>query len=394
MPVPVFSRIGMPALFSWARIVALPEWAAFASVSIRTRTGTPAFHLLMIALLYAVSVMNQKATSMATRSFWMSVTNGARQSSYAGSQSFSSAAARDGHKLMMKATAIAVRIAFPRIRISHVSHSANTAEPGGALGTFAKMGADRWEKLFLRCGIPPHARTVCRKRPVMDGSGGSERHRQLARQCFRGARPVDDAVDGWTPRTLSGARRAASKHHVNQRAGNPRCEGVALRRREPAPVNLLQLRQRAPEGNEISVSCRGQQRHQDEMSDVLDFVLRRLGQRRERVRLGRSTESGLPGWDRQHAVPLRRELDPRDQRTASIAAATTAAFDHQATRGKHPRADCRAPRPAHGEREGDGIQRDRIDLRQRATDRQRQLRSRSEPGVGRQCLFDRDVCAG
>src|SRR4051812_5065769 len=351
MPVPVFSRIGMPALFSWARIVALPEWAAFASVSIRTRTGTPAFHLLMIALLYAVSVMNQKATSMATRSFWMSVTSGTRQSSYAGSQSFSSAAARDGHKLMMKATAIAVRIAFPRIRISHVSHSAHTAEPGGALGTFAKMGADRWEKVFLRCGIPPHACTVCRKGAMIDGSSGSERHGQLARQCFRRDRAVDDAVDGWTPRTLSGARRAGTEHHVNQRAGHARCEGVALRRREPAPVNLLELRQRAPEGREISVSCRGQQRHQHEMRDVFDFVLRRLRQRGERVRLSRSTEPGLTGGDRQHAMPLGREFDARDQRPAAVAAATAAAFDHQATRGKHPRADRRAPRPAHREGE-------------------------------------------
>src|SRR3954471_10966661 len=128
----------------------------------------------MIALLYAVSVMNQKATSIATRSFWISVTKGARQSSYAGSQSFSSAAARDGQRLMMKATAIAVRIAFPRIRISHVSHTAHTAEPGGALGTFAKSGADPREKLFLWCGIPPHARAMCRKRPVIDVSSGSK----------------------------------------------------------------------------------------------------------------------------------------------------------------------------------------------------------------------------
>src|SRR3954468_8409397 len=326
----------MPALFSWAGIVALPEWAAFASVSIRTRTGTPAFHLLMIALLYAVSVMNQKATSIATRSFWMSVTKGARQSSYAGSQSFSSAAARDGHKLMMKATAIAVRIAFPRIRISHVSHSAHTAEPGGALGTFAKMGADRWEKLFLRWGIPPTAGTVGRKRSVIDGSGGSERHGQLARQGFRRDGTVDDAVNGWPPRALTGARRAAIKHHVNQRAGHARCEGVALRRREPAPVNLLELRQRPPEGSKISVSCRGQQRHQHQMRDVFDFVLRRLRQRGERLRLSRSTEPGLARGDRQYAVPLRRKLDPRDQRTASLAAPTATAFDHQATRSKHP----------------------------------------------------------
>src|SRR5689334_2459586 len=94
--------------------------------------------------------MNQNATSIATFSFLMSVNRGARQSSKAGSQS-RSAAARDGHKLvMMKATAIARRIAFPGIRISNVSHSAAvTAEPRGALRTFARTGADRVGKRFL-----------------------------------------------------------------------------------------------------------------------------------------------------------------------------------------------------------------------------------------------------
>jgi hypothetical protein len=81
MPFPVRSRIGMPAFLNSAICSALSGVGPFASVSTRTRTGTPDCHRLINSFVYRGSSMNQNAASIPAVSFRMRLSSIARQSS-------------------------------------------------------------------------------------------------------------------------------------------------------------------------------------------------------------------------------------------------------------------------------------------------------------------------
>src|SRR5262245_36157615 len=79
----------------------------------------------------------------------------------------------------------------------------------------------------------------------------------------------DDAVDRWSPRALPDACRAQLRHAPQHFLARTRRERAALHRRKPPARDRLDRGQRAAEAGEIALGERGQQRHENEMSDLL-----------------------------------------------------------------------------------------------------------------------------
>jgi hypothetical protein len=206
-----------------------------------------------------------------------------------------------------------------------------------------------------------------------------------ARAATTGLRRQDREA-GRPPRTLAdrGAVTSALLEPLDQPADRrARERAAALRRREVPAEQLLNVRDAGRERRELAAGRAGQHAHQHLVADVGGVRLRQRRQRGDGVALVGARQAAVHGvLDDQHP-PRRRQGHAREQRRR-LPGRGRPAIDEQATVVEAGDADARAQPAAQPLREQRRAQGQAVPLRERAPDRQRELRARAEARMRRQ----------